>query len=350
MQELAWQRLVDAPVRTRVELLLDASELRSALDRSVSVLRQVVSASQIEPTAVFDLQGAAHLLAIVLAPAHVWVREQSTGIYSERRTSPCTWKRACEKRRISLCEMWDLVSANQQESSHAGRLSWLDEFVLEGSCKGWELIESGPEDASVPEGSTLVRSRDSSIRKLRAWLIGTYGSFVLSILTKDYGDRRWSVQHSPPAEVSDDFWAFYVVSRWESIERAQYLGLASFRTHLYNQVRAFAKEKDRLRRPREQSNSADFLDARPDASSRSSHSRFLADARECIDRHKRGFGEEVEVWVNMILALCDPAHEEFSRARDRVPEDRRSPQSSVYLQRTRFFEAVRRCIAERSQL
>ncbi len=322
--------------------------MREALEEAIHHARDVLAADGVDATQQLDLDHTVQLLSIALAPMDVLVLDRETNKFKERRTSESTWiSLAMKAPGLTFTSMWDRTLAAGRERRRLGELSWLDEFVLEGSCRGWAV--RGPNDmerhlspnsaVGVPVGSAPIA--------LRRWLVARYDRYVQSILCDNYSRRSWWREFGTASDASLDFWGFYSAARWDftGLFRARYLGLAALSTHLFLQARAWALQHER-RGPSGESLGGDGAGGGGPSSPLPpvSTSAFMDAARDCIDRHKSQFGPEVQAWVELNVSLCHASPMEFASARAHVPQALRVSRSLAYERLKRFRATIMDCI------
>jgi len=348
MAEITWDNFAAASMGDRTAALLASASVREAIAESIHSVREVLAADGVDTTHLLNLGSTAQLLAIAIAPASVWLLDSRHNTVSERRTSESTWLSLATKQPgLTFTAMWDNTLAAGHERKQLGELSWLDEFVLEGSCKGWAVRARNTFERQLPSDAAVGVPIATAARELRGWLVARYDGFVQNILCVNYSRRSWWREFSTASEASVDFWGFYAATRWDfgGLFRARYLGQAALRTYLYFQTRAWAKEHDRERPSGpEVIPDGEIGDSPSGQRTPDSTSAFLDVARDCIDRHKSSFGAEVQAWVEMNLALCQSSYTDFANAMKQSPDSLRAKRSSSYKELARFREAVIHCV------
>lgn len=243
--------------------------------------------------------------------------------------------------------MWDRTLDASRRRNQPGELTWLDEFVLEGSCRGWTARPPNGWESHLPTDATVCVPTVNPPRAIRGWLVARYDRYVQSILCASYSRRSWWREFSTPSEASLDFWGFYAAIRWDfgGLVRARYLGQAALSTYLFLQSRAWAKEHERRRSAGSSIPGEGALgDGLTAPCETDSTSAFLDAARDCIERHKSSFGAEVQAWVELNLALCHSSYTDFANAMKHIPESLRSTRSLSYKTLHRFRESVVACV------
>ncbi|MEL6796154.1 MAG: hypothetical protein AAFO89_04945 [Planctomycetota bacterium] len=349
MTELTWDDFAATPVEARGAALMASSAVRQAIEESIQSVHKVLSADGVDTTHVLDLRNTAELLGIALAPAWVWVLDSQDSTLVKRRTSESTWMHLAHSHTpcSTFSSMWDRTLDMSRERRQLGELTWLDEFVLEGSCRGWTTRPPDGSESHLPSATTVCVPTVNPPRKIRGWLVARYDRYVQNILCDSYSQRPWWRQFGGPSEASLDFWGFYASLRWDvgGLERARYLGQAALSTYLFLQARAWAKEHER-QRPSAQGipGEGEFGGGRASPYETSSTSAFLNAARDCIERHKSSFGAEVQAWVELNLALCHSSYTDFANAMKLIPDSLRSTRSLSYKTLHLFREAVIACV------
>lgn len=355
MAGITWDQLTRAPVHDRVAMLLASAPVRDALTESIDRAQRVLAADRVESRNLLDVDGAAQLLAFALAQTSVWELNSQTDTFAERRTSDSTWEKiarcnpkdAREGYRLTFADMWDNMHVAGQERSAKGELSGLDEFVLEGSCKGWAVRRPTGSETKLPSDANVAIPIETPARDIRTWLFARYDEFVQKILCDNYSRRSWWREFSTPSEASVDFWGFYAAARWhtDALFRARYLGHAAMTTYLFQQAMAWATQHERQRiAGMGPLGDGSVVDGSSATTPLRSTSAFLETAQDCIDRHKSNFGEGVQAWVELVLAMCTSPRD----AMKRIPAERRGARSTAFKDLKKFREAVARCIESQS--
>jgi len=348
MLELTWDYLATASIEARRAALMASTSVRGAIEESIQRVHEALSAEGVEATHLLDLRSTAQLLGIALAPASVWVPDSQDNTFTKRRTSESNWMSLASKQPgLTFTAMWDRTLAAGRERRRLAELSWLDEFVLDGSCRGWTARSPNGSENQLPLDATVFAPTAMPARAIRGWLVARYDTYAQRILCDSYSRRSWWREFSTASEASIDFWGFYAATRWDfgGLLRARYLGQASLSTYLFLQARAWAKEHER-ERPFGSAVLGDGAigDGPSGAWKPDSTSAFLNAARDCIDRHKTSFGAEVQVWVELNLALCQSSYTDFANAMKHIPDPLRSTRSLSYKTLDGFRAAVIACV------
>lgn len=173
---------------------------------------------------------AAHLLAVAIRrPDSLWFETRCE--MSGRAWIPIPYRR-------SVSDWFSLLGGEVAEVtrlpgiafSEAVRESddrgWLSEFRDEAECRGFAIE---PFEQAEGELRAVKHQPPEGIRE----------GFMLK-----------HSNHLGLGDSLNDFWGWYIESRWtiEAASRAQYLGRSSFATYLFDQVRAYRKAVRRDRR------------------------------------------------------------------------------------------------------